>query len=67
MDGHPRGLLGGTLARAPGVTAEAYGSRAGVEAWRHGVGGSDERRGLLKGGARLQKASLLLEGWWLSV
>lgn len=68
MDGQARGLLGGAWARTPRVAAEGHGSRrAGVEAGGQGVGGADERRGLLQGGAGLQEAGLLLERRRLAV
>lgn len=63
MDGHARRLLGGARPRSSRVVAEGHGRRwAGVKARGEGVGGADERRGLLQGGAGLQEASLLLEG-----
>lgn len=68
VDGQAGGLLGGARTWPPGVAAEGHGSRrAGVEAGGQGVGGADERRRLLQGGAGLQEAGLLLEGWRLAV
>lgn len=68
VDSQAGGLLGGAWTRSPGVAAEGHGSgRAWVEAWWQGVGGADERRRLLQGGAGLQEPGLLLEGRGLAV
>lgn len=68
MHGQAGGLLGGAGTRPPGVPAEAHGSGgAGVEAGGQRVGGADEGRRLLQGGAGLQEACLLLEGRRLAV
>lgn len=68
VDGQDGGLLSGARTRPTGVGTEGHGSsRAWVETGWKGVGGADERWRLLQGGAGLQEAGLLLEGWGLAV
>lgn len=68
MDSQAGGLLGRARTRPPGVATEGHRSgRARVEARWQGIGGADERRRLLQGGAGLQEAGLMLEGRGLAV
>lgn len=67
MDGGASRLLGGARPGPPRAAKGQGSRRAGVEARRQRVGGADERRGLLQGGAWLQEASLLLERRRLAV
>lgn len=68
MDSQAGRLLGGAWTRPTGVATEGHGSsRTGVETGGQGVGGADERRRLLQGGAGLQESGLLLKGRGLAV
>lgn len=65
-----RWLLGRiwTWAHSTSAVDEGRGRRrARVEARRHGVGGPDERRGLVEGRPGLEEAGLLLQGRRLTV